>query len=154
MSHGPVGPDALSQWWPSPFNIEGTDFYTAMHYMMACKARMFGDEEAADYILSTRSPKEVFKVGRQVQGFDSDAWKSKREQVVMEGNIAKFTQDPELSSYLLETGSSVLAFANPTDRIWGTGVDALDLRSRYPERWRGLNLLGFLLMELRSKLSK
>lgn len=153
-SRGPTGPACLSQWWPSPFSIDDTDFPTAIHFMMACKARMFGDENAVDRILSTAAPKVAFTVGRQVKGFDREVWESKREQIVMEGNVAKFSQDPELSDYLLETGDNVLIFANPTDKIWGTGVDALDLRSRYPERWRGLNLLGFLLMELRSQLSK
>lgn len=153
-SRGPIGPACLSQWWPSPFLIDETDFPTAAHFMAASKARMFGDESAVDRILSTPAPKVAFTVGRQVKGFDRQAWESKREQVVLEGNIAKFSQDPELSSYLQETGNSVLVFANPTDRIWGSGVDALDLRSRNPERWRGLNLLGFLLMELRSQLAR
>jgi predicted NAD-dependent protein-ADP-ribosyltransferase YbiA (DUF1768 family) len=39
------------------------------------------------------------------------------------------------------------------DRIWGIGLAADDPRAEEPARWRGLNLLGFALMEARGRLA-
>ncbi len=59
---------------------------------------------------------------------------------------------PQLRDFLAGTGSRVLAEASPRDRIWGTGLAAGDERAGSPERWPGLNLLGFALMEVRRQL--
>ena len=40
--------------------------------------------------------------------------------------------------------------ASPMDQVWGIGLRATDARARDPRQWRGLNLLGFALMEARS----
>lgn len=42
--------------------------------------------------------------------------------------------------------------ASPTDRVWGIGLAADDPRAAHPSTWRGANLLGFALMEARSRL--
>lgn len=55
-------------------------------------------------------------------------------------------------SYLLGTGERVLVEASPMDRVWGIGLATADERAADPARWRGLNLLGFALMETRDRL--
>ena len=50
------------------------------------------------------------------------------------------------------TGGRVLVEASPRDRIWGIGLAAGDEQALSPERWPGLNLLGFALMEVRHQL--
>jgi len=42
--------------------------------------------------------------------------------------------------------------ASPLDLVWGIGLAAADERAQDPQRWRGLNLLGFALMEARERL--
>jgi hypothetical protein len=42
--------------------------------------------------------------------------------------------------------------ASPRDRVWGIGLAAGDERAGSPERWQGLNLPGFALMEVRHQL--
>ena len=61
----------------------------------------------------------------------------------------KFGQHPALREFLLGTGDRVLVEASPMDRVWGIGLAADDERAADPARWRGLNLLGFALMEAR-----
>jgi predicted NAD-dependent protein-ADP-ribosyltransferase YbiA (DUF1768 family) len=42
---GEVGKSCLSQWWEAPFVVDDERYLTAEHFMMAEKARLFGDEE-------------------------------------------------------------------------------------------------------------
>lgn len=149
---GSVGQGALSQWWPSPFTVDGVTYAGAEHWMMAGKARLFGDDAALARILETPHPHAVQKLGRQVRGFDEAVWTRHRWELVVEGSLAKFGQDAALREYLLGTGSRVLVEASPVDRIWGIGLAADDERSADPEQWRGMNLLGFALMEARTRL--
>jgi ribA/ribD-fused uncharacterized protein len=151
-SRGGVGAECLSQWYPSPFDVEGTTYATAEHFMMAGKARLFGDEKAAERVLAARTPAEAKNLGRQVRGFDSAVWDAHRVAIVVAGNVAKFDADPALRDYLLGTGERVLVEASPLDRIWGIGLRGDDERARTPSTWRGLNLLGFALMTARDEL--
>jgi ribA/ribD-fused uncharacterized protein len=87
-----------------------------------------------------------------VRGFDADRWDAARWEIVVRGNLAKFRQNPELGAFLANTGDRVLVEASPVDRIWGIGLAEDDARAQDPERWRGINLLGFALMEARARL--
>ena len=150
---GGVGAGALSQWWPSAFTVRGVRYTTAEHWMMAGKARLFGDEASVPRILAARTPAEAKNLGRLVRGFDEERWNAARFELVVAGNTAKFGQDPALRDYLLGTGGRVLVEASPLDRVWGIGLAATDERAQDPGRWRGLNLLGFALMEARERLA-
>ncbi|MFF3596285.1 NADAR family protein [Kitasatospora indigofera] len=150
---GQTGPGALSQWWPSPFEVDGITYPTAEHWMMAGKARMFGDEQMVPRILKARTPAEAKALGRQVKGFDDRRWTADRFELVVAGSVAKFEQDPALRSYLLGTSQRVLVEASPVDRIWGVGLAADHADVTKPSRWQGLNLLGFALMAARARLS-
>ncbi|MEU5878430.1 NADAR family protein [Spirillospora sp. NPDC047279] len=151
---GGVGPGVLSQWWDGhPFTVDGVRYATAEHWMMAGKARLFGDDAALARVLDASSPAKAKAVGREIRGFDEEAWTAGRFEIVAAGNVAKFGAHPELEDYLLGTGTRVLVEASPRDRIWGIGLAAADERAEDPHRWRGLNLLGFALMEARARLS-
>ncbi|MFJ7909950.1 NADAR family protein [Kitasatospora sp. NPDC096204] len=144
--------ECLSQWWPGEFTVDGVGYASAEHWMMAGKARMFGDEEIAQRVLEARTPGEAKKLGRLVRDFDNETWTAGRFELVVAGNVAKFGQDEALRDYLLGTGDRVLVEASPLDRIWGIGLAADDIRAQQPAEWRGLNLLGFALMETRTRL--
>lgn len=149
---GALGPSCLSQWWPSAFTVGDVRYATAEHWMMARKARLFGDPEAERAALSARTPAEAKTAGRLVRGFDDAVWRRERYGIVVEGSVHKFASDPALRSYLLATGDRVLVEASPMDRIWGIGISADDARALDPAAWRGLNLLGFALMDARREL--
>jgi ribA/ribD-fused uncharacterized protein len=85
-------------------------------------------------------------------GFDETRWAAARFEIVVRGSVAKFAQNRELLAYLVDTGERVLVEASPVDRIWGIGLRGEDARSQNPDQWRGLNLLGFALMEARRQL--
>ncbi|NEA55951.1 NADAR family protein [Streptomyces sp. SID13666] len=150
---GSVGAGCFSQWWPSPFTVNGVEYATAEHWMMAGKARLFGDAEAERAAVTAVHPKAAKAAGRSVRGFDDATWQRERFELVVEGSVAKFGQHPELRDYLLGTNERVLVEASPLDRIWGIGLAGDDERAQDPARWRGLNLLGFALMEARTRLA-
>ncbi|MFJ3580682.1 NADAR family protein [Streptomyces sp. NPDC090127] len=149
---GTLSASCLSQWWESPFEVGGVRYATAEHWMMAAKARIFGDPEAEGAALASRTPAEAKKAGRLVRGFDQGVWERERFGIVVEGSVHKFASDEALRAFLLGTGGRVLVEASPLDRVWGIGLAADDPRATDPARWRGLNLLGFALMEARERL--
>ena len=148
---GSVHAACLSQWWPAPFTVDGVRYATAEHYMMAGKARLFGDDAIVEQVLAAPSPRAAKALGRRVRGFDQTVWEAHRFDLVVAGNVAKFGQHPDLRDYLLDTRDRVLVEASPVDRIWGIGLAAGDPAASDPARWRGLNLLGFALMRARSR---
>ena len=120
--------------------------------MMAEKARLF-DGSATDAILTASNPGEAKKLGRQIRNFDQAIWEAHRFEIVVRGNLAKFSQHGSLKQYLLGTGDRVLVEASPRDRIWGIGLSASDPAAPNPYDWKGLNLLGFALMAVREQLN-
>lgn len=120
--------------------------------MMAQKAKLFHDDEIFDQILKVKHPNEAKQLGRKVQNYDEQVWKEKRFNIVLQANLAKFSQHSELRDFLIATHDHILVEASPVDSIWGVGMaqDHVDIQN--PEKWKGLNLLGFALMQVRAQL--
>jgi hypothetical protein len=121
--------------------------------MMAQKALLFHDLETYEQIMATYSPLEQKKHGRKVANYDNNIWERKRYDIVVEGNKAKFSQNPTLHDYLLSTGNSILAEASPKDIVWGIGLAKDHPDASSPKRWQGKNLLGVALMKVRDYLA-
>lgn len=149
---GRITASCLSQWWPSPFTVDGVTYQTAEHWMMAGKARLFGDEETAEKILAATDPKQVKALGRKARAFDAEAWDREKFAIVREGSFQKFLQNAELRAFLLSTGDKILVEASPVDPVWGIGLAADDTAAADPTQWRGENLLGFALMDARARI--
>jgi len=147
-----LGRECFSQWYPASFVVDGRHFPTAEHFMMFRKAQLFDDDHTADLILDADHPSEAKSLGRTVRGFDEGVWEQSRFDIVVAGSLAKFGQNHELRSFLLGSAPRVLVEASPQDRIWGIGLADNDRDARRPNRWRGLNLLGFALMKARAEL--
>lgn len=142
----------FSQWFESTFKIDGVLYKTAEHYMMAEKAKLFKDEEIRKQIIDAKTPGEAKKLGRLVKNFHQDTWLQKRFEIVVKGNFNKFQQNPTLREFLMNTNTRVLVEASPVDDIWGIGMAQNHRDAYHPEKWKGVNLLGFALMEVRDKL--
>ena len=149
-----ISKTCFSQWYEASFKIDGILYRTAEHCMMAEKARLFGDQLSEDKILQSCTPGEAKKIGRSVQGFDESLWLENRFSIVIQANLGKFSQNMPLKEFLLGTNNRILVEASPVDRIWGIGLAADDKSAENPNLWKGENLLGFALMEVRSLLSE
>ena len=147
-------PSAFSQWTLSPFTVDLVEYNCAEQFMMASKARLFGDDTALSAILATKDPREQKRLGRHVRLFDPELWRSECEHLVLLGNLAKFSQNEEMRLALIQTGDRHLAEASPHDTLWGIGLSAHDPRASSPDSWCGQNLLGQALEDARENLRR
>ena len=147
-----IGKTCFSQWYEIEFEVDGHRYNCAEQYMMAQKAWLFKDIEIFSKILDARDPKEIKALGREVKNFEPKIWNQHKFEIVVKGNLGKFGDNPELKDYLLSTRDKILVEASPYDKIWGIGMKVETPGIENPSNWKGENLLGFALMEVRDEL--
>ena len=121
---------------------------------MYMKAIKFGDKEIAEEILKKGdNPKIAKNLGRKVKNYDDGVWNNVRYSVMRDACFMKFSQNEYLKKKLLNPKWSDKGFVegSPYDRIWGIGVHYKDA-SDDESTWRGENLLGKVLNEVRELL--
>lgn len=144
----------LGQWQPTAFEDDFGIYCCAEQYMMANKAQVFGDVQIRDKIMDTTDPREMKVLGKKVKNFKNSVWDKVKYWVVVNGNYHKFAQNKEMRDFLLMTQDKILVEASPYDTIWGIGLDENDPKVNAPNHWKGLNLLGFALMEVRDEIQR
>jgi hypothetical protein len=137
----------LNNLYPSPFTVDGINFINVEQYFVWRKVMLF-DPELEPLILSTKDPKEMQKIAVSVKNYKDAEWLAKRYDIMKEGLYHKFSQNPILQNKLMWTGNSGIVNADPKDLIWGIGITAVEALMNVP--WRGENLLGEALIEVRS----
>jgi len=149
LKNGNIGKSCFSQWYEQSFEQEGIVYPTAEHWMMAEKARLFNDNEVLTKIIESPSAPEVKKFGRQIKSFEKSTWDEHKFEIVKKGNLLKFEQNKDLKTFLLNTNDRIIVEASPYDNIWGIGMSVNDENVNNPSNWKGENLLGYALMEVR-----
>jgi ribA/ribD-fused uncharacterized protein len=139
-----------SQWYDCEFTYNDIQYSSTEKWMMAMKALCMHDYDSYHSILKSNDPKYIKQLGRQVKNYDDTKWSKERYEVVVLGNYLKFSQDRKLKKWLLSTRHIQLVEASPTDTIWGIGLSVYDAERGLA--WRGDNLLGKAIMEVREKL--
>ena len=132
------------------FAVGRMDFSSMTKYLMFCKASLFGDKETAWEIYKEWDIRIIRGYGANVKGFDEIVWNGERAIILARGLKAKFDQNPARIADLIRTGEEMLVYCHPRDPEFGIGLWADDPEALHPEQWKGLNLLGFALMELRA----
>lgn len=132
----------FSNLYPSPIEFEGKLYPTAEHAYQAGKARR---PEVRDWILSAPSPALAAMAAHGLYTWEvTPEWSQAKFERMRNVLRAKFEQHPELREILVGTGGARLVEAgrvdNAVNRLWGevNGV--------------GQNMLGIMLMELRTEL--
>lgn len=149
-----IDKSCLGQWQPSIFEVDIDEYTCAEQYMMAEKARLFDDNEIEEQIMQATDPKQMKALGKKVKGFDQVAWDKAKYSIVLNGSYYKFTQNEKMRDFLLSTEDKILVEASPLDTIWGIGLGEDNAKAQHPSTWRGKNLLGFALMEVRDELKR
>ena len=138
-----------SQWYITSFTIDGINYNCCEQYMMAEKAKFFKDEDTRTLIMNATEPKEHKKLGREVKNFNEDEWNAVADEIVFQANLAKFSQNPQLKTTLINTGNKLFVECSPYDKIWGNGLNISDTLNTHPDNWLGTNRLGKAIMRVR-----
>jgi ribA/ribD-fused uncharacterized protein len=148
--------EVFSQWHMSSFKdpLTATVYNCTEQYMMHKKALVFRDFETAEKIMSAKKPADQKALGRLVRGYNDQKWNEVKFKIVCNGNMLKFTQNPNLLASLLDTGDKTLVEASLKDTIWGIGMYEDTPGVEDPKNWRGENLLGYALTDVRDFLKK
>ena len=120
--------------------------------IMLCKASLMNDPNSFNKILVANNPSSVKELGRQVINWDQKLWDIHVCLIAKEVIEAKFTQVDGLKEVLFLTKNHLIAEATSRDKIWGVGMTEYNPDINYPSRWKGANVLGWALMEVRDKL--
>jgi len=142
----------FSQWQETYFTVQNIKYSCAEQFMMAYKADLFDDLKTFEKIINENNPKIIKELGREVKNFNENIWNEKKYNVVVYANWYKFFQNKEFKNILLCTGKNILVEASPYDKIWGVGLPETDKNIINPSNWKGENLLGFALMQVRDSL--
>lgn len=144
----------FSNWSPVEFKYKNHIFHNSEQAFMWEKANYFNDIQTANMILKTSNPRLAKKLGRNVTPFDPDKWNEVCYKYMLDVNIAKYSQNIESKNILLSTENKIIVEASPYDRIWGVGLHWNDDKILNEKNWKGQNLLGKVLMEVRKNLNK
>jgi len=144
----------FSNMYEAPFQVDSVTYPTVEHYFQWSKAKQFGDGAIADKILKTPSPKAVKALGRKVKDFVKEDWDKTKDGVMRTAVKAKFIQHPDLKTKLMETGARPIGEASARDKYWGIGTSADTSKAKDPTKWPGKNVLGKMLIELRTELKE
>lgn len=151
--------DWPSNWYPAEFDaetkidgkLEKHHFYNTEQYFMFIKAVIFGDKEIAEKILKTKNPRKAKELGRIVRNYDDKVWNDIRYKIMVDANKAKYSQNEELKKLITSDEFKGKGFVecSPVDRIWGIGLGENDALADDETKWKGQNLLGKSLDEVR-----
>ena len=126
-------------------------FTFAHKAIMLCKASLFGDYDTFDLMLKSTNRSHAQQLGRRVSPFDQTVWDKMICSITRATMLAKAKEVKLFRDYLLATGDAVLANVLQFDFVWGVGLpDANSSIVNFPGSWRGLNVLGWALMEART----
>ena len=153
--HKPEEPHGhLSNWYPSPFDLDGIRFSSVEQYVMYRKCMLFGDETSAKAVLATNDTAAQQALGRKASGYIGSVWAGMRQMVAFRGLMAKFSQNEDLKQKLLDTGDAYLVECAGSDKVWACGLRLNDDRRFDAANWTGENILGFALMEVREAMKR
>ena len=131
---------------------EPHEFLCTEQAFMWAKARFFKDEETANEILKVGDdPLSCKNWGRAVKNYDDKQWEMVRYDIMKIVNIQKYNCDKEMREKLLDPifENKLFVEASPFDAIWGIKMGMNDPGVENSLNWKGRNLLGQIITEVR-----
>lgn len=142
----------LSNFYPCEPSLQvfGRDFKSAEEAFQAQKAFDIGREDIAENIMNSKHAGAAKAIARdEIPKLHSEKWNlEKADNVMKEILDAKFTQIADFREALLNTGNAILAEAT-ADIYWACGLSRNQAYHTKPSFWKGNNVLGAMMMEIR-----
>ena len=148
----------LSNMFPCAFQHANKCYNCAEQFITELKALrlVFSDFELASNIMRMTSPHQMKRAAKHVRNLNKGYWHHVAPTLIYAGLLSKFRSNELCRTVLLATGDKVIVEASPADRFWGVGLDL-----KNPNMWdletcrrRGCNVMGRLLMDVRSALRR
>ena len=144
----------FSNMYPAKMQIDSITFASVEHYFQWSKAKLFGDGATAEKIMKTPSAKAVKALGKKAKDFKEEEWNAKKDEIMRTALKAKLMQHPDIKAKLVETGTRPIGEANARDKYWGIGTGVDTAKAKDSTKWPGKNVLGKMLMDLRTELKE
>lgn len=141
----------LSNFHNAPFELDEHRFANVEQYYQYKKCLRLGHINMAMKILRMSKPLQAKALGDKYDDTDSAEWMEDRAQCMLNGTVAKFTQNPALAKKLMNTGESGLYEAT-TDKYFGAGI-GLGSKLWTTGNWTGVNAAGKICMNVRKLLN-
>ncbi len=142
----------FSNWYPCIFRYEDHTFYNSEQAFMWVKAKFFDDDEIAKQLLVETNPQYAKALGRKVKNFNDEMWAVASFPAMIAVNYAKWSSSHFMMDTILSTNPKILVEASPYDKIWGVGLRQDDDLILDKNNWKGMNLLGKALMNVRKEI--
>ena len=142
----------LSNFHPAKFTLRGFQYHSSEQFLHHNKSLLFKDDKLAARIMAASTAAECKNLGRKVANFNINIWNEKCKDIMKNGLIAKFRQNHHCFKVLEATNNSVLVEASLYDKLWGVGLGVKDPNLANMQLWKGDNLLGKILEEVRKDL--
>jgi ribA/ribD-fused uncharacterized protein len=138
----------ISNWYYSPFIINGEKYNCVEQFMMSEKAKKANDNKSKIKIMNSTCPKLMKFIGKKIIKMTPkqlELWDNEKFDIVTQGVIAKFSQNEQLKKWLFIIKNYIIAEASKYDYIWGIGKTKYDDSIHNYHKW-GNNLLGKCIM--------
>ena len=141
----------LSNFYPSSFNHEGTNYISSEQFIQANKAKYFGDYDRQSMILGCTTSSECKNLAKQIRNVNDSKWDEVAGNICYPGIQAKFYQNPYAMDCLIQKTGSKRIVECATDRLWATGVPLGDPASLDETKWISPGIFGQILENIRSE---
>lgn len=128
---------------------EEIEFNSIKQYVVFSKAMIMLDFDLAKTCTKVTGIQDLNKLEKRITNFNNKFWDFFKWRIVYMGNKFKFSQNSFLEKKLFSTKGTTLVFTSLEDKLWGIGLQENDKRALKCNLWRGQNLLGEILTELR-----
>ncbi len=139
----------LSNFYKCDIEVDGVHFSSVEQLFQCTKAELHNSSTIVDQILSTDDPVQHKRLGGSLK-IDDKSWDSRK--TMKQAVRAKFDQNHDLKVYLKKTEPMVLVHANAHDDHWANGLAMNSMDVLNASKFKGQNILGDILMEVRSEL--
>ena len=141
----------FSNFHPSPFTVDNTQYKTSEHFIQSEKAKHYGDEHMANKIISADSALDAKRLGHKLKKpKEVREWSEIAKEMCHPGIKAKFHQNTPLLLLLQSTEKQTLVEASH-DNVWGTGIPLSDINCLNRKHWKNIGILGEILMDIRKE---